>query len=169
MSDGTASLNLQTIGELLILLAVANVTPILANNLLGSRWSYPVDGRLVLFDHQRLFGASKTFRGILASIVATSTVGLLFGMGWELGAALSVYSMGGDLFSSFWKRRLGLPAGSRASGLDQVPESLFPALGLRQIFALTPADIGVVVACFFVGEIVLSRVFFKMHLREHPY
>ncbi|NUQ27800.1 MAG: CDP-archaeol synthase, partial [Acidobacteriaceae bacterium] len=161
MSDGTASLNLQTIGELLILLAVANVTPILANNLLGSRWSYPVDGRLVLFDHQRLFGASKTFRGILASIVATSTVGLLFGMGWELGAALSVYSMGGDLFSSFWKRRLGLPAGSRASGLDQVPESLFPALGLRQIFALTPADIGVVVACFFVGEIVLSRVFFK--------
>lgn len=169
MSDGTASLNLQTIGELLILLAVANVTPILANNLLGSRWSYPVDGRLVLFDHQRLFGASKTFRGILASIVATSTVGLLFGMGWELGAAVSVYSMGGDLFSSFWKRRYGLPAGSRASGLDQVPESLFPALGLRQIFALTPADIGVVVACFFVGEIVLSRVFFKMHLREHPY
>lgn len=169
MSDGAVSLHLRTVGELLILLAVANVTPILTHALLGSRYSYPVDGGAVFVDQQRLFGPSKTVRGILTSIVATSVVALLLGMSGVLGAAVSVYSMGGDLFSSFLKRRFALPAGSRASGLDQVPESLFPALGLRQALALTVADISVVVVCFFVGEIILSLMFFKWHLREQPY
>jgi len=163
------SLHLRTVGELLILLAVANVTPILTHCLLGSRYSYPVDGGLIFFDGQRLFGASKTLRGILLSIVATSAVAFLIGTNWVSGAAVSACSMGGDLFSSFWKRRFGLPAGNQATGLDQIPESLFPALALRQAFALTVADMSVVVVCFFVGEIVLSRMFFKWHLREHPY
>lgn len=169
MSDGAVSLHPRTVGELLILLAVANVTPILVHRLLGPRYSYPVDGGLIFFDQQRLFGASKTLRGLLSSIVVTSAVALLIGASWKSGAAVSAYSMAGDLFSSFWKRRLHLPAGSRASGLDQIPESLVPALGLRQALALTVADMSVVVVCFLVGEIVLSLIFFRWHLREHPY
>jgi len=77
--------------------------------------------------------------------------------------------MAGDLFSSFLKRRMRLPAGGRATGLDQVPESLFPLLACRAALSLTLLDIAVGVGIFLVGEVVLSRLLFKAHLRDRPY
>ena len=78
-------------------------------------------------------------------------------------------AMLGDLFSSFVKRRLNLSPGSRATGLDQIPESLFPLLACRNLLSLTIADIGVCVAIFFVGEVLLSRLLFAVRLRDRPY
>jgi hypothetical protein len=78
-------------------------------------------------------------------------------------------AMAGDLFSSFVKRRLGLPPSSMALGLDQIPESLFPLLACRLLLPLTWLDIGVAVVLFFVGELVLSRILFKLHVRDRPY
>jgi len=77
--------------------------------------------------------------------------------------------MAGDLFASFLKRRMQLPAGSRATGLDQVPESLLPLLACRSALSLTALDITVVVVAFFLGEVFLSILFYKLHFREHPY
>ena len=54
-------------------------------------------------------------------------------------------------------------------GLDQIPESLFPLLACRQVLSLTALDIIIATAIFFVGEIVLSRVLFKLHVRDRPY
>jgi CDP-2,3-bis-(O-geranylgeranyl)-sn-glycerol synthase len=62
-----------------------------------------------------------------------------------------------------------LPAGGRATGLDQIPESLFPLLACRSALSLTVMDIASVVAIFFVGEILLSALFYKLRLRERPY
>ena len=78
-------------------------------------------------------------------------------------------AMAGDLFSSFVKRRLGLPPSSRALGLDQIPESLLPLLVCRQSLSLTALDIGLAVAIFFVGELGISRLLYKAHLRDEPY
>ena len=77
--------------------------------------------------------------------------------------------MSGDLFSSFLKRRLRLTASSRAIGLDQIPESLFPLLACRSAFSLSVLDIAVAVFTFFVGEVLISRVLYKFHLRDRPY
>ena len=77
--------------------------------------------------------------------------------------------MAGDLFSSFLKRRLDLTPSSKAVGLDQVPESLLPLLVCRQALALTVLDVVVTTAIFFVGEVVLSRVLFRLHVRDRPY
>ena len=77
--------------------------------------------------------------------------------------------MAGDLLSSFVKRRLALPPSSKATGLDQVPESLLPALACHGALVLTLADIALVVAVFFVGEIIFSRLFFHLGLRDRPY
>jgi CDP-archaeol synthase len=77
--------------------------------------------------------------------------------------------MAGDLLSSFVKRRLHLPPSSRASGLDQVPEALFPLLACRNLLSLAAADIAVRVVMFFVGEVVLSRLLYALNLRERPY
>jgi hypothetical protein len=61
----------------------------------------------------------------------------------------------GDLFSSFCKRRFGLPSSSRARGLDQIPEALLPLLACRDLLILTGGDIVLCVVVFVVGEVVL--------------
>ena len=76
--------------------------------------------------------------------------------------------MAGDLLSSFLKRRLGLAPSSRATGLDQIPESLFPLLACEQLLSLTAFDIADT-AIFLIGEVALSRLLFKFHLRDRPY
>src|SRR5262249_39676160 len=75
----------------------------------------------------------------------------------------------GDLFSSFLKRRMGLPVSSRAVGLDQVPESLFPLLACRSALSLTGWDIAVAVLAFFFAEIVISRLLYRFRVRDRPY
>ena len=153
----------------LALLACANGAPVLLNRVLGPRWSYPIDRGLILPDKHPLLGSSKTLRGLIASVIFTTIGALVLGIAWPLGVLISALAMAGDLFSSFCKRRLRLAPGSRATGLDQIPEALFPALACRGPLSLTALDIIAIVAIFFVGEMLLSVVFFKLHLRERPY
>jgi CDP-2,3-bis-(O-geranylgeranyl)-sn-glycerol synthase len=77
--------------------------------------------------------------------------------------------MAGDILSSFVKRRLGRPPSSLATGLDQVPESLLPLLACRNPLSLTAADIIAGIAISFIGELLLSRVLYKLRLRDRPY
>ncbi len=155
--------------QLLILLALANVTPVLVNKLLGTRGSYPLDCGIQFVDDRPLFGSSKTIRGILSSVLVAAVGAPLVGLEWKVGIAVGSLVMAGDLFSSFFKRRMRLRAGARATGLDQIPESLFPLLVCRHTLPLTVLDIAVVVVVFFLGEVLLSLVFYKLHLRERPY
>src|SRR5690349_7281051 len=108
---------------LLILLGVANSTPIFAKNLLGDRFAAPLDGGCVLPDGRPLFGRSKTIRGVILSIAGTALAAALLGLGWSAGAILAAGAMLGDLASSFTKRRLGLAPHAQAFLLDQVPEA----------------------------------------------
>lgn len=155
--------------QLLILLAAANTAPLLAKLLLGGRFAYPLDGNVVLPDGRPLFGASKTIRGVLAAVVATSALAPLLGLAVGTGLIAGTAAMLGDLCSSFVKRRLGLAPSSKATGLDQIPESLLPLLACRQALALGAIDIAAVAAVFTVGEIVLSKLLFRLRLRDKPY
>lgn len=162
-------MHLRLILQLLALLTLANGAPVIVNRLIGRRWSYPLDGGLQFIDGRPLFGVSKTVRGILFSVVATMAGASLVGLDWTIGAMVGSMSMAGDLFSSFIKRRMRLFAGDRATGLDQIPESLFPLLLCRRALSLTALDMAVVVASFFLGEVILSLLSYKLHLRERPY
>ena len=155
--------------QLLFLLLVANGTPVIATRVLDQRCSYPLDGGAKFFDGQRLLGPSKTVRGVLLSILFTSAFAPIVGLDPLIGAVVGITAMGGDAFSSFLKRRLHLPASSKATGLDQIPESLFPLLSCSSILGLTFIDVTAGVAVFFVGEILLSRLLHKMGVRRHPY
>jgi CDP-2,3-bis-(O-geranylgeranyl)-sn-glycerol synthase len=157
------------VGKLTLLLALSNGTPVFAAKLFGPHLAYPVDSGAPWFDGRPLFGSSKTFRGILLSVLATSAGAALIGFAWQVGAVVAGLAMAGDLLSSFVKRRIGLPAGSRATGLDQIPESLIPLLGSARALSLTVGDIAAVVAIFFVGEVFLSRILYRLHVRDHPY
>lgn len=162
-------MHLWLILELLTLLTLANGTPVIANRLLGRHLACPLDAGAKFFDGQPLLGASKTVRGILVAALMTTAAGALLGLSWKVGFLIGMVAMGGDLFSSFLKRRLRLVAGDRATGLDQIPESLFPLLACRHLLALTAFDMIVVVVTFFVGETLISILLYKLHVRERPY
>jgi len=155
--------------QLMILLMVANGTPVIVKKLLGNRFSQPIDGRVRWVDRQPLLGSSKTIRGIVLSILATSACAPLVGLEWQLGVAVGSVAMAGDLCASFVKRRLKFPAGSRATGLDQIPESLFPILACAKALSLTVTDIMLSVSIFFFSEVVLSRLLYRFRLRDRPY
>jgi CDP-diglyceride synthetase len=155
--------------DLLILITVANATPVVAKLLLGNRYAQPIDGHLVLRDGRPLFGTSKTIRGVLLSVLATTLAAPLLGLEFRIGAVIGAAAMAGDLCSSFLKRRLGFVPSSKATGIDQIPESLLPALACRHALSLAAADVLAVTAIFLVGEILLSRILFRLHFRDRPY
>jgi CDP-archaeol synthase len=155
--------------QLLALLGLANSTPVLMNKFMGRRWSYPMDCGAKFVDGQPLFGASKTVRGVLVAVLATAAGAPLVGLTWKIGIAAGTAAMAGDLFSSFLKRRMRLLAGDRATGLDQIPESLFPVLACRLMLSVTALDMAAAVVAFFLGEVLLSLLFYRLHLRERPY
>ena len=128
-----------------------------------------LDGNLRFADGRRLFGPSKTIRGAILAVLATAAGAVILGLDWRVGAIIGSMAMAGDLFSSFIKRRLGMASSSMALGLDQIPESLFPLVACRGWLSLGLVDIAVAVALFFAGEIVLSRLFFALGLRDRPY
>jgi CDP-diglyceride synthetase len=155
--------------QILVLLTFANGTPIVAKKIFGSRFALPLDAGIIFIDGRPVFGASKTMRGIVVSFLITSAIAPFIGLDLTIGAIVASSAMAGDLFSSFMKRRLNFPPSSQALGLDQVPESLFPMLACRDALSLTIADIALGVGIFFIGELILSRLLFRAHLRDEPY
>jgi len=155
--------------QTLLLLGVANGTPVLAKRFLGKRYGTSLDGGLKFPDGRPIFGPSKTVRGVVLSVIFTVLAALLLGFEWITGAGLAAASMLGDLVSSFVKRRLGLRVHSQAFGIDQIPESLLPLLLMRDHLGLESGDIILIVAAFIALELALSRLLFKLHIRDRPY
>lgn len=162
-------IHLGLILQLTVLLILANGSPVLAKRMFGDRFSYRVDAGLVLNDERPLFGPSKTVRGVLSSLVVTSIGSALIGQGFAMGALVALIAMIGDLISSFIKRRLGFPVSSRATGLDQVPESLLPLLACRYFVPLSGLDIALTIAIFVIVEIILSPLLHSARIRDEPY
>jgi hypothetical protein len=155
--------------KLVVLLTVANGTPVIATKLLGRFLNQPLDRDASFVDGRPILGGSKTLRGIVLSLVATTAFAPIVGFEWILGLIIASAAMIGDLSSSFLKRRLDLPPSSRATGIDQIPECLVPAVAIRSTLGLTPIDVLSVVIIFFVGAVLLSRLLFNWNIRNRPY
>ena len=162
-------ISLSAIAESITLIGAANAAPVVLKRLLSDRYSMPVDGGLVLRDGRRLLGPSKTWRGVAFAILVPACLSPLMALSWRAGALVGATAMAGDCMASFLKRRLGLAVSSMALGLDQIPELLLPAISMRAYAQLTAIDILMVVLIFIVGELALSRVFFRLGLRDRPY
>jgi hypothetical protein len=155
--------------SLLLLLGVANGVPVLAAKLLGRRFNTPVDVGCKFVDGRPLFGASKTIRGIVFSLLATSLAAPMLGFAWTAGALLAAGAMVGDLVASFLKRRMGLPIHAQVTGLDQIPEAGLPLLLLRGPLDLNWLEIAALVSAFVVFEMVLSPLLYRLGIRDRPY
>lgn len=153
----------------LILLVIANGAPVIADRLLNRRMAVPIDVGLKLHDGHPLFGAAKTWRGLLFSIGLTGLTAVFLGMETLIGVWFALLAMLGDLLSSFLKRRLGLSISSRARGLDTVPESLLPTVVLKETLGLNWVDIVLVTVSFLLIDEFLSPLLYKLHIRKRPY
>lgn len=155
--------------KLMALLIIANGTPILARKIMGSRLAYPVDASIVWPDGRPVFGPSKSWLGLISSLPVTIGLGLLLSFSWSIGLAIAAGAMLGDLLSSFIKRRLGIAPSDMAIFLDQVPESLIPLLLVMQPLQLSLPDIIGLTLAFIVIELILSRILYRLHIRNRPY
>jgi len=154
---------------LLLLLLIANGSPIVVRELLGRGFDRPLDGGKVLADGHRLLGPSKTWRGLVAAVLVTTSFALALGWPWEIGVTIGVFAMLGDTASSFVKRRLGLASSTMAPGLDHIPESMLPLLACKPLLALSWTQVLLLSLCFMAANMVLSRLLHRLGIRRHPY
>src|SRR5258706_7452255 len=126
--------------QLLVLMTLANGTPIVAKKIFGPRFSFPLDAGTIFFDGRPLFGPSKTIRGILICVLITTASAPLIGLDLTIGAIVAGAAMAGGLLSSILIRRLNFPPSSQALGLDHVPESLFSMLAFPGAPSIAIAD-----------------------------
>src|SRR3974390_275450 len=129
------------LAQMLTLLMLANGSPVVAKRIFGETYARPLDGNARFIDGRPLLGPSKTIRGVVTSLLVTTLGALLLGFEFRIGLMVAAPAMAGDMLSSFMKRRFGLAPSSKATGLDQIPEALFPLLACRAAFSLTAIDI----------------------------
>lgn len=155
--------------HLLLLIIIANGAPIVIARMLGKSFRLAVDFGQKLPDNRAIFGASKTWRGVVAALSATALAAWLLGYTPVTGVWIAAYALLGDLFSSFVKRRLSMPPSSMAPMLDQVPESFLPAYMLMESFGMDIWAVMLLVLTFIIIELGLSHVLYLWGLRKRPY
>jgi len=152
-----------------LLLLIANGSPIIARAILRDRLAAPLDGGRTLSDGQRLLGASKTWRGLVAATLLSTLCAPLLGLSWQIGTLVGGLAMLGDALSSFVKRRLGMASGAMAPGLDHLPESLLPLIACRPLLPLSWTEVVLSSLGFMAANLLLSRLAYRLGLRERPY
>ena len=155
--------------QLLFLIIVANGSPIIGRWMMSGYWEMPIDRGALFIDGRPILGTSKTYRGLVCSLIGTTLAGALVGLSLQVSLIVSALAMVGDCLSSFVKRRFGYPSGAKTLGLDQIPESLLPMLGMWTVLNLSALGLGLTVVVFVVVELVLSFIGYKLHIRKHPY
>ncbi len=154
--------------QLILLLLAANGAPILIAKVMGKRWDYPLDGG-VAWAGKPILGPSKTWRGLVGALIASSVIAPIIGLPLYVGLLLAFFSMMGDLISSFIKRRLGLASSAMAFGLDQIPEALLPTVLISAFVDLLVLDVIIVVIVFVVLDVALSQLLYRLGIKEQPY
>lgn len=154
---------------LLLLMLVANGSPVVMRAWLGDRMDWPLDGGIVLGDGRPLLGSSKTVVGAVTAIVTSAVLAPWLGLAWHIGAVVGLCSMIGDAASSFVKRRRGLQPGAMAIGLDQVPESLLAMLVCKPLLDLTWLQVIVLTLLFMIANLAISRATALAGLDHHPH
>jgi hypothetical protein len=147
----------------LAMLIMANSAPVVVARILGERYASPIDCGRTLRDGRPLFGPHKTWRGLISGVLAAALTGAFLGPGLLVGTAFGVLALAGDLFSSFWKRRLHLHSGHSAPLLDQLPEALFPMLGLSAFLSLTGPELIGTAVLFTLLDTLGTRVVTRWH------
>jgi hypothetical protein len=138
--------------------------------------------------HTRLFGANKTYRGLVAVALGTAAgfaairlpdvltaVGSRFRLAL-VGLAVGLAAMLAELPNSFIKRRMGVAPGAQASGLrgmafhvlDQVDVVVGAWLVLGWLMKPTVPRVAGSLATVYIGHQIVSLVGYWLGMRRTP-
>lgn len=126
----------------------ANSSPVIIAKLTGAK--YPIDAGKKFFDKLPIFGAGKTWPGLIGGILIGTFIGFLQS-NLQLGLLLGIGALTGDLVKSFFKRRFGLERGKSLPVIDQL-DFLIGAL----LFAsfITKIELSTVVILLIITPII---------------
>lgn len=147
------------------LLVAANAVPVIVAKLSSEKWAWPMDFGYVLHDGERLFGAHKTWRGLVSGVMASALAAEFIGLPTWVGAGFAMTSLAADALSSAVKRRMKVRPGTEAPGLDQLGEALLPLVLFARPLALDAAQIALVAAVFTLLDIASARLRHRRWLR----
>jgi CDP-diglyceride synthetase len=158
-------MRLWLLSDLVLLLVIANATPVIMSMLLDGLWKQPLDRGILFTDGNPVLGNSKTVRGLLGSISICALLAPLFDLSLLQGAGFGALAMLGDLLSSFCKRRLGFRSGHSAPLLDQVPETLLPLWVMQPALGASALEMVVAITAFSGIDLLFTRLLYSYHAR----
>jgi CDP-2,3-bis-(O-geranylgeranyl)-sn-glycerol synthase len=147
----------------------ANAAPIIAARCFRSFADAPVDFGRLLADGQPILGNSKTWRGLFSAMATTCLLAPPLGFTYVFGLVFGALVMVGDLFSSFVKRRRGLAPSDQSLGLDQLPESLLPAIYAAMMTDMAWWWVLVLPLMFMAIQLLVSWPLYQLGIRKRPY
>lgn len=129
----------------------------------------PLDGDRLFLDHKPIFGSHKTVRGTLSGVVVGFVTGFVQGDVLR-GFLLSCGAVGGDLFTSFLKRRLNLKPGAPFPIFDQL-SFILGAIILVSLVPPPPSqDMVIVIVVATIPIHFLSNLFaFLLKMKDKPW
>jgi hypothetical protein len=83
-------MNVKLAAELLLLLSIANETPVIAKLLFGTKFGGALDRDKTLADRRFVFGPSKTIRGLVSSLAMTAVAGAAIGLAVYTGFVIAL-------------------------------------------------------------------------------
>ncbi|WP_020408067.1 CDP-archaeol synthase [Hahella ganghwensis] len=155
--------------KLFALLVIINGAPIVARNLLPMLNAAIDGGKVLPWDKRPLLGKSKTWRGLMAGILAGMLAATLLGFPWQHGIILAIASLCGDLLTSFIKRRLDFKTSAKAPILDQFLEVSLPLGVAQHLYALNTLNAVGVLAAFILFNWGISPLLYRLGWRKKPY
>lgn len=142
---------------------IANATPVVLNG------GGPIDFGIKWIDDRPLFGSHKTIIGTASGIIAGTFIG---GIQQRLlnGLLLAIGAIGGDMATSFLKRRLDLEPGTSFPVADQLGFILIAAL----LGYLIPPKVDVwqtviVIVATLPIHYLVNIIAYLLKMKEHPW
>ena len=149
---------------------IANMTPVFIRK--WNVFSWPLS--------KKLFGAHKTWRGLIFGVFAAVIVAGLQDLIWPslsvapgewpaIGFLLGFGALAGDAVKSFFKRKAGVKPGGRWIPWDQI-DYIIGALLLVSIVHFPGWNVVIILLIIsFIGHFVVSKIGYAMGIRRHPW
>lgn len=166
------------------------MTPIFVARLPVLRhWNTPMDGGLT-FRGQRLLGANKTWRGIVAGIITATLT--LWAQQWlvqhahwaaaaggsvhyavlptlVLGPLFAVGALGGDAVESFFKRQRNLPPGQPWHPYDEMDTIIGSCIATAPVVALSAQQYIIALLLFPALQFLISSAGYLLRIKARPF
>jgi len=169
--------------------ALSNAAPIFSAKIpFLKRFNAPMDGGKSWRGH-RIFGAHKTWRGLISGIVVATVVLwiqqlLVANTGWAsyvagdidyaalplflLGPVFAIGALGGDAIESFFKRDRGIKSGGAWVPFDQLDYIIGSVLISLFFVILSPAQYIWIFVVWFLMHIIASYIGYRLGLKKDP-